>query len=98
MQLANITKAIKNGYVISINEAQMLMHYRKLHIRQLCRDGKLDAIKVDRQWLIKADSIDKYLQSGSRKSTAMLKQQLSNLQAKLDSAEQEIATLKRKTK
>jgi len=45
---------------VSSTEAARLLEYDTSHVRRLCSEGKLDAVKIGRNWLVKRSSIQAY--------------------------------------
>ena len=51
--------------VISTDEAARLLGIHVVNIRILCRDGKIPAAKVGREWRIDRDALRRYLNGGA---------------------------------
>ncbi len=47
--------------LVTAQAASILTGYNIQHIRRLAFNGKLEAIRVGRSWLIRVDSLEKYL-------------------------------------
>lgn len=58
--ISSLVEAINAGYCLSIADCISIMHFAPLHIRKLCREGKVDAIKYRGQWLVKESSAKAY--------------------------------------
>lgn len=47
--------------VITCEEAARLLGYTVQHVRRLVRDGKLQGVKLGRDWVLSRDSVDRLL-------------------------------------
>jgi len=59
-QMQSLIDAISQGYTMTVKEAKIVLNYQELHIRSLCRKGRLKAVKVGGRWLIKPESAKEY--------------------------------------
>ena len=91
-KIESIVAVIGQGFTVTVEEAVFLKHYTALHIRKLCRDGKLKAKKVSGQWLINKASLDAYEGKKSNSELTKANQQLLKLIAEL---QEQIAQVKK---
>ncbi len=60
-------KELKEKKYISLSEASKFSPYSQEYLSLLARQGKLDAIKIDRNWWITREALKKYIKTQSRK-------------------------------
>ena len=89
----SLVQTIKDGYTLTISEVVEILHYQPLHIRKLCREGKLDSIKVRGMWLVKESSCKKY---EGKKSSKVLTEENQSLLQLIKELEGKIEQLKTK--
>ena len=88
-----LVSAIKAGYILTIAECVEVMHFQPLHIRKLCRETKIDAIKVRGTWLVKESSAKRY---EGKKSSKVLNDENTRLLMLIKELEGKIEQLKTK--
>ncbi len=89
----SFVQTIKDGYCLTISECVEIMNFQPLHIRKLCREGKIDSRKVRGTWLVKESSCRKY---EGKKSSKVLKDENTTLLLLIKELESKIEQLKTK--
>lgn len=88
-----LVQSVRDGYTLTISDCVSIMNYQPLHIRKLCREGKLDSVKVRGTWLVKEGSARKY---EGKKSSKVLNDENQRLLQLIKELEGKIEQLKTK--
>ena len=89
----SLVQTIQDGYTLTIAECVDIMSYQPLHIRKLCREKKIDSVKVRGCWLVKESSARKY---EGKKSSKVLNEENQRLLHLIKELESELEQLKTK--
>ena len=89
----SLVQVIRDGYTLTISECVDIMSYQPLHIRKLCREGKIDSVKVRGTWLVRESSCRKY---EGKKSSKVLNEENTRLLQLIKELEGKIEQLKTK--
>ena len=85
----SLVQTIKDGYTLTISDCVTIMNYQPLHIRKLCREGKIDSVKVRGCWLVRESSARKY---EGKKSSKVLKDENTRLLQLIQELEEQLKT------
>jgi excisionase family DNA binding protein len=55
--------------IMSIDEVASYLDLHPLTVRRLARDGEIPAFKVGRQWRVKRELLDRWIEESSAKNT-----------------------------
>lgn len=68
--------------IMTISEVAEYLGLHELTVRRLAREGQLPALKLGRQWRVKKDLLEKWIEQRSLNNVGLSEEELQQLEAK----------------
>ena len=82
-----IFECIELGYLLTIKDVVQILSYQPLHCRKLCRENKLDSVKINGVWYVTESSVKKYT---GKKSSSQLREVIRSQKLRIEELEDQL--------